>query len=384
MKILIIDTLTETYDGTMVRSGLQKSAVLDAQAFSINHDTTFMYCGKREDKYNYKHYIVAELGSKDYCIANGMNPKMQSSSIIKKYLLQNIDFINEFEYIICHVHSFSSFRIAEELKGKNILFIIHDVLDYFYYGGLNRNYQKIIKTDNNVKIITNSQYSIDRAWPYYKRRKEDMAPPNEVFSNYIRHFVWTDTKPTVEEKDDFSSIIGRFEPKKFHHKLYKYEHDTHKIHHYGIKDKRRDKDFKYFNKLKNSGNLVFEGLDDTRLMASVSRGMNILIPCWHEGFGFTAFEAGIFGCVPIIMENRSPSQNIGHATAQYLTKANVLHYVVSSQSDTNLFDVINESRNVTMEQRKEISANLLKYFSLENYINERVKLLNEKVKNNAQ
>jgi len=377
MKILIIDTLTETYNGTMVRSGLQKSAVLDAQAFSLRYDTTFMYCGNREDTYNYKHHIVAELGSKDYLISQGLDPKYQSSEIVKEYVLDNIEFMNQFDNIICHIHSFSSFRIADKLKGKNILFIIHDVLDYFYYGGLNRNYHKINKTDNNVKIITNSQYSIDRAWPYYHRRKEDMSKPDEVFYDYIRHFVWTDIKPMVQEKEDYSSIIGRFEPKKFHHKLYKFNHDTHKIHHYGIKDIRRDKDFKYFNKLLKSGNEVFVGLDDEQLSMSVSKGMNILIPCWHEGFGFTAFEAGIFGCVPIVMENRSPSQNIGHATAQYLKRANVFHYVVSSQSDSKLFDVIEESRNVTHEQRVEISNNLLKYFSVDNYINERIDLLNK-------
>lgn len=377
MKILIIDTLTETYNGSIVRSGLQKSAVLDAQAFSKNHDTTFMYCGKREDKYSYNHHIISELGSKDYCIENGLNPKTQSNKIIKQYIKDNIKFINEFDYIICHIHSFSSFRITDYVENKNILFVIHDVLDYFYYGGLNRNYNKIIDTNNNVKIVTNSQYSIDRAKSYYNRRKEPMVEPDELFYDYIKHFIWTDIKPVVEEKRDYSSIIGRFEPRKYHHKLLKFNHDSHIIHHYGIKDIRRDEGFKYYNKLLKANNKVFVGLNDDDMYKSVSQGMNIIIPCWHEGFGFTAFEAGIYGCVPIILENRSPSQGIGHATAQYLDRVNAFHYVVSFQDDEQLYDTIIKSREVTLETRKEISNSLLNYFTLDNYVNERINLLNK-------
>lgn len=379
MKILVIDTLTETHNSNNVRSGLQRSAVMDVHALSKEHEVTFMYCGTREDGQDYTHHIIAEHGAKDYLINQGLIPKNRSAAIIKDMIRQNKSFIDIFDYIIVHVHSFASFYVAEIVQNKNILFIVHDILDYFYYEGLQRQYKKI--HNNNSKILTNSQYSINRAKSIYDRRRAEVLHPDEVFYGYIKHFIWTDIKPEVKEKGDFSSVIGRIEPAKFHHRFFKFEHESHKIHHYGVKDPRRDVGFKYYEKLKASGNNYFLGLNDEDLWSSVSKSMNILIPCWHEGFGYTAFEAGIYGSYPIILENRSPSTNIGHATSEYLTRAGVPHMVIPFQAkDEEIYNEIIKARNIKMDTRNEISRSLLEYFSVGNYIQERIELFNKPIK----
>lgn len=382
MKILVIDTLTETHNGTMVRSGLQKSAVLDAQGLSDFYDTTFMYCGNREEpKYEYRHLVVSPKGSKDICLEQGLNPKYNSSPIVKKWIKEYAPLINaEFDNIICHIHSLASFGLVQYMENKNVIFIVHDVTDYFFYKALGHAVERARKTNNNIKVMTNSQYSIDRGYLSYNRKRGDdhLLEPNELFDGYIKHFVWSDLKPVITEKHDFSSIIGRFDKSKQHHKLFKFKHSTHKIHHYGIQDPRRDSDGSYYERLKNSGNEIFENLPDKELWKHISKGMNVLIPCVHEGFGFTAFEAGIFGCVPIVFTNTSPNSAIGHATAQFLTRANAFHCDVSFQDNNQIQKTIIESRDVPLSVRMNLSKNLLDYFSLANYVFERTELLRSK------
>ena len=59
VKILIIDNLTETFVGTEVKSGLQRSSKLDARAFAkLGYDTTYIFCGQIDYTYPYKKISV--------------------------------------------------------------------------------------------------------------------------------------------------------------------------------------------------------------------------------------------------------------------------------------------------------------------------------------
>ena len=45
-KVVVIDNLTETFKGSIVRSGLQKSSQIDARAFAkMGYDTHYVYAG---------------------------------------------------------------------------------------------------------------------------------------------------------------------------------------------------------------------------------------------------------------------------------------------------------------------------------------------------
>lgn len=389
MKILVIDGLTETFTNGIVRSGLQKSSKLDAEGLSTSHGVGFMYCGDFSSKYNFRHIKVSNLGSKDYCLQNNLNPKTNSSFIIKRYLKNNINELNKYEKIIVQVHSFSSFYIDELVNNKKIIFILHDILDNFYYSSLSKRVSRL-SGNNQVKILTSSQYSIDRCWSIHRRNNNKlyMLKPTEIFEGFIDHVVWTNTKPLFTKKENFSAVIGRFEKSKYHHKLFGFTDSQHTINHYGIKDIRRDADSSYYNRLVKSGNIIKEAYSDEELYNDTKKAKNIIIPCWHEGFGFTAFEAGIYGAIPIILYNDSPSQNIGHATAQYLERAGVYYKQIEFTSPKEeLFNLILTTSETSDDIRRDNSAKLLNYFSLDNYILERVKLFEggfKNIKNNKQ
>ena len=105
VKILIIDNLTETFNGTLVKSGLQRSSKLDAQGFSkLGYDTTYIFCGNIDDTYQYKKISVDDYGAKERAVVEGKSPK-QSSMYIKQYLNRISKELNSADYIIAHCHS---------------------------------------------------------------------------------------------------------------------------------------------------------------------------------------------------------------------------------------------------------------------------------------
>lgn len=375
IKILIIDNLTETFDGEIVKSGLQKSSKLDAQAFSLFYDTSYLYCGNIiENKYNYKHIKINDIGAKDKALKLKNNSKL-SRIYIKEYILNNIKIIDEFDYIIAHCHSISMLNLLNDnLKNKNILFIIHDVIDLFWCAGFSNAVKKLRNNkNNNVKIYTNSNYSIQRYLKQYQRGlKYEYNMIKDVFDGYIKHFVWTDLKIDDNEiinKHNYSVVIGRYEKSKYHHKLYKYNNINNPIYHLGIKDIRRDKNLKYYNKL-ISIRKYKENLNDKELYEFVKKSKSIILPCFHEGFGFTAFEAGIYGCVPVILKKEET-----HATSEYLTRANVKHFIADFNNTNDINIKIDKSLNINNNERIEISNNLLNYFTVENYVRERMEVL---------
>ena len=375
MKILIIDNLTETFVGTEVKSGLQRSSKLDAQAFAkLGYDTTYIFCGQIDDTYPYKKISVDDYGAKERAVLEGKNQR-QSSPYIKQYLKRVTKEINSADYIIAHCHSSGMITGLNNLvQNKRILFVIHDVVDLMWANGFSGAVRTMRESGRNYCYVsTNSQYSINRLNIISRRGGDNIYSGDEGFDGYIKHFVWTDVIPTEEEivnVNDTSAVIGRYETHKYHHKLYNYKNPNHKIIHYGMKDKRRDSDLKYYNRLIRDANDYKENLFDKELWDNVKLSRSIILPCFHEGFGYTAFEAGIFGVVPVVL-----TKDNDHATTEYLTRANVKHYSVDFNDEIAIYKTIDESLNVTTDDRKEISKKLLDYFSVMNYTNERIEIL---------
>tara|TARA_Y100000114_G_C11739484_1_gene318116 strand:- start:27 stop:1208 length:1182 start_codon:yes stop_codon:yes gene_type:complete len=375
LKILIIDNLTETFVGTEVKSGLQRSSKLDAQAFAkLGYDTTYIFCGQIDDTYPYKKISVDDYGAKERAVLEGKNQR-QSSPYIKQYLKRVTKQINSADYIIAHCHSSGMITGLNNLvQNKRILFVIHDVVDLMWANGFSGAVRTMRESGRNYCYVsTNSQYSINRLNIISRRGGDNIYSGDEGFDGYIKHFVWTDVIPTEEEivnVNDTSAVIGRYETHKYHHKLYNYKNPNHKIIHYGMKDKRRDSDLKYYNRLIRDANDYKENLFDKELWDNVKLSRSIILPCFHEGFGYTAFEAGIFGVVPVVL-----TKDNDHATTEYLTRANVKHYSVDFSDEIAIYKTIDESLNVTTDDRKEISKKLLDYFSVMNYTNERIEIL---------
>ena len=361
--------------GTEVKSGLQRSSKLDAQAFAkLGYDTTYIFCGQIDDTYPYKKISVDDYGAKERAVLEGKNQR-QSSPYIKQYLKRVTKQINSADYIIAHCHSSGMITGLNNLvQNKRILFVIHDVVDLMWANGFSGAVRTMRESGRNYCYVsTNSQYSINRLNIISRRGGDNIYSGDEGFDGYIKHFVWTDVIPTEEEivnVNNTSAVIGRYETHKYHHKLYNYKNPNHKIIHYGMKDKRRDSDLKYYNRLIRDANDYKENLFDKELWDNVKLSRSIILPCFHEGFGYTAFEAGIFGVVPVVL-----TKDNDHATTEYLTRANVKHYSVDFNDEIAIYKIIDESLNVTTDDRKEISKKLLDYFSVMNYTNERIEIL---------
>ena len=383
-KVIVIDNLTETFKGSIVRSGLQKSSKLDARAFAkMGYDTHYIYAGLCEDEYNYTHHVVDELGSKDRAMAEGKNPSRVSRYYIRDYLTKVQDVLKDADYIVAHCHSVSMITTINQLvKNKRIMFIVHDIIDLMWCYGTSDVIRRMRKSDRNmVYMATNSHYSVQRMTDIHlraiKAEYEDVPMSGEeAFDGYIKHFVWTDeiiAKEDIENVEKKSAIIGRYETSKFHHKVYGYKNDDNVIVHYGIRDPRRDKTGKYYEKLTKSANAYAENLSDDDLFKAIKSSQSIILPCHHEGFGYTAFEAGIYGVVPVIFQRELEHLGIwAHATSEYLSRANVKHFVADFNNPDDIYKAIDESIEVSLEDRYEISRNLLNYFTVENYVNERI------------
>ena len=52
------------------------------------------------------------------------------------------------------------------------------------------------------------------------------------------------------------------------------------------------------------------------------------------------------------------------------------HFSADFGDESAIYNTIDESLNVTIEDRIDISSKLLSYFSVENYVNNRIELMN--------
>ena len=165
MRILVIDSLTETFGGDRVTGGLQRSSVLDAQAFSkLGYDTTYIFCGELSDDYPYKKISIDEYGGKDRALLEGKNQK-NSSKYVKNYVNRiKKEILNSADYIIAHCHSMGMISSLNTLViDKKILFIVHDVSDLMWANGFSNAVRKMRQSGRNYCYVgANSQYTINR------------------------------------------------------------------------------------------------------------------------------------------------------------------------------------------------------------------------------
>lgn len=391
MRIGIIDSLNETFDGPIVRGGLQKSSKMDARGFSkVGYDTTYFYCGEMTDpEYDYTHIQAGTIGAKDSAKFANKDPKRCSFVYLRKSIDRIKYELAKMDYLIVHCHSTTIMNAVNSVvKDKKIMFVVHDVIDLTWAIGFTSAVRRVRASQRNQCVfVTNSNWSVNNLNYIYSRRKTyDVLSGDEGFDAYIEHFIWTDEIVREEDiitKHNRSAVVGRYEPGKYHHKLYGYKNKDNPIIHYGIKDERRDPGLRYYNKLKEKANGFEEALSDKDLFDRIKTSKTIILPCWHEGFGFTAFEAGIYGVVSVIAMKSFELRikEVTHATDEYLTRCGAFHLTADFRNDDDIHRVIDDSLTVTDATRMSISENLLKYFTLENYVNDRLKLIEAGPKN---
>ncbi len=393
--ILVIDNLTESFHGDRVRSGLQKSSKLDARAFSLDKRLviTYAYCGVLVDPdYHYTKFLVDKLGTKDRAQQERGNAKL-SRFYLPAYVARLKKVADAADYIVAHCHSVGMIRCVNNLvKGKRILFIIHDVIDLMWATSFCGAVARLRRVGGNyTQVLTNSRYSIERLNAIYARANDKYRPRlmrgDDAFDGYIDHFVWSNVVPSerdITHTTKCSAVIGRYETHKYHHKLYANVNPNNTIVHYGVRDERRDPGLKYYKRLVQKANAYKENLSDEALWQAVKSSQSIILPCFHEGFGFTAFEAGIFGVVPIVLTKEvvKGGKHL-HATSEYLTRAGVKHYAVDYRNNKAIFDTIDQSLSATPKQRLAMSQKLLTYFSVRAYTDERLDWLERATMDNA-
>ena len=126
-----------------------------------------------------------------------------------------------------------------------------------------------------------------------------------------------------------------------------------------------------------------EGWSDEDLREDAKYARNVVISCPVEGFGFTAFEMGIFGMPCVILKTGER-----HATEEYLKKLGASYVVVNTKGNKQwkkeLYKAMEETK-LTIEEKKANAQKFLNYFTLLNYIRERdnfIELAKKKIKIN--
>jgi len=397
MKILIIDTLIQTVNlDNPVRSGLVKSAFLDAKALAERHDVSYMYSGNPSNKFKFNTVIVDKIGAKDWCVSNNKKPTMSHYKLNKdiKIIINKIAEINP-EAIFIHVYSKSRylFKICEKFPNIPKIFVFHDCAtnnDLIVTGRIVEAIMKLQKY--NAFITTNSEYTKDSIESVMNAREDDMRKyfnliPTikdfktfKIFDAIYDYFVYYDNKiiPDIVDNGGFSVNIGRYDKQKgIFNLLQLHKRNNHKLKLYGIKDPVFDVGLVNYNKIKNLSDTynnyeMCENYSDKKLREDAKYGNNIIISCPTEGFGYTAFEMGCFGIPSIILKKGKR-----HATEEYLSKVGAKFKSINmleSGWKNKLYDLMPTYK--LSKQEKLLNANkFLNYFNIENYINEREKFI---------
>lgn len=398
MKILIIDTLIQTVDFEKpVRGGLVKSAMMDAEALSQKHDVFYMYYGKPTYDYKFHSVILDDIGSKDWCLKRNKNVSLAYHKLkldIPK-MISAISYINP-DAIIIHVCSKSLYleEIAKKFIDTPKIFIFHDgLLNNDIYGtiGILTTIFKLKKY--NSLITTNSNYTKDSIISVIQNRVNDIKKffPGlldnidvntiELFDKVYDYFVYYDNKAKLDivENKDFSVNIGRFQKKKgVLDLLHLHKYNNHKIKLYGVQDPIFDPGLKDYQKIKemeqqHNNYIICENFLDKELREDAKYGNNLVISCTIEGFGFTAFEMGVFGMPCIILKHGKR-----HATEEYLTKIGASFISIDKKGNKNWKSELYTTMlnlKLSIEEKKENAQRFLNYFTIDNYINEREKFI---------
>jgi hypothetical protein len=407
MRIVVLDTLIQTVDFDQpVRGGLVKSAMLDVNALAEKHEVFYMYYGKPTFDYKFQSVILDDLGSKDWCLREGKKVSQAHQKLTKDIpkMIETISNIKP-DALIIHVCSKSMYldEIAKKFMDVPKIFIFHDGVsndDLFGTVGILATVFRLKKY--NSLITTNSDYTSDSITKVMKNRESDIKKhypgllednvPDvntyQLFDKVYDYFVYYDNnaKLDVVKNAGFSVNIGRFQKKKGVLDLLKlHEYNNHEVRLYGVQDPIFDPGLKDYNKILDAvehydNYTLCEGYSDEELREDAKHGNNIVISCTVEGFGYTAFEMGVFGMPCVILKHGDR-----HATEEYLQKVGAAYEVVNKKDNKNwkgeLYNAMMNTK-LSFEEKKTNAEKFLDYFTLENYIEERenfIELAREKI-----
>jgi hypothetical protein len=394
MRILVLDTLIQTVNfDEPVRGGLVKSAMLDVIALSKGHDVFYMYYGKPTYDFKFTSVILDNIGSKDWCLKNNKKVSLAHHKLKKDIpkMIEGISSINP-DALIIHVCSKSQY--LEEISKRFIdipkIFIFHDGVsndDMFGTAGIIGTILKLKKY--NSLITTNSDYTKDSISKVMIGREKDMRKyykfMNEIsdvntfqlFDNVYDYFVYYDknVKFDIVENTGFSVNIGRFQKKKGVLDLLNiHKFNNHVVKLYGVQDPVFDPGLKDYEKIKKAESfydnyIICEDFSDKELREDAKYGNNIVISCPVEGFGYTAFEMGVFGMPCVILKHGKR-----HATEEYLEKLGAQYVTINKKENKKWREELYEAMLMTklsIKEKKENAQRFLDYFTIDNYIKER-------------
>jgi len=408
MRILILDTLIQTVDFTQpVRGGLVKAVWNDAIALSQKHDVFYAYYGKPTFDYKFHSVILGDKGAKDWCLKHNKKTSLAHHKL-KKDIPKYIDIISTIDpdVLIINVESKSQYLEAIAKKFIDIpkIFVFYDGVsnnDLFGTAGIIGTILKLKKY--NSLITTISEYTADSITQVMIDREKDMRQyydfmkeiPDvntyQLFDVCSDHFVYYDNNAKLDIVDNagFSVNIGRYQKKKGVLDLLNiHKFNNHIVKLYGVQDPVWDTGLEAYKKIKDAEEKydnyeVCEAYSDEELREDAKHGNNIVISCTVEGFGYTAFEMGVYGMPCVILK-----QGERHATEEYLKKVGASYVVVDKKGNKNWKEELYEAMLLTKLNRKEKKENaekLLEYFTIENYIQERedfIELAKQKLQNN--
>ena len=409
MRIAVIDTLIQTVNfDEPVRGGLVKAAMLDVIALSQHHDVYYLYYGKPTYDYKFVPIILNDVGLKDLCLKNNKKVSLAHHELKKdtQKIIESLGRINP-DAIIINVCSKSSYllEIAKHFNNIPKIYVFYDGVsndDLFGTAGIIGTILKLKKFDKTL-ITTISNYTKDSITKVMIGRENDLRNYYEfmeeikdvniyqLFDKVFDYFVYydKDIKLDIVENKSFSVNIGRYQKKKgvlLLLELHKY--NNHRVKLYGVKDPVFDPGLKDYKKLKEAEEKydnyeLCEGYSDEELREDAKYGKNIVISCTVEGFGYTAFEMGIFG-MPCVILKRGER----HATEEYLKKIKASYVSIDMKDNKNWKKDLYEAMMITKlskEEKRKNAQKFLDYFTIENYINEResfIELAKEKTKVN--
>lgn len=407
MRILVLDTLIQTVDFDQpVRGGLVKSAMLDINALAERHDVFYMYYGKPTYDYKFKSVILDDIGSKDWCLREGKKVSMAHHKLTKD-IPNMLGLIGDIKPDALFIHVCSKSKYLYEIAKKFIdipkVFIFHDGVsndDLFGTVGILSSIFKLKKY--NSLITVNSDYTADSITKVMKGRAEDIrkhypgllednVPDLEtyrLFDKVYDYFVYYDNnaKLDIVKNAGFSVNIGRFQKKKGVLDLLQlHKYNNHEVRLYGVQDPVFDPGLKDYAKIKEAEEkydnyVVCEGFSDEELREDAKHGNNIVISCPVEGFGYTAFEMGVYGMPCVILKHGER-----HATEEYLEKLGAEYVTINKAGNKKwrdeLYDAMMNTK-LTLKEKEENALRFLDYFTMENYIDEReefIELAKEKI-----
>ena len=408
MRIVVLDTLIQTVNfDEPVRGGLVKAVWNDVIALSERHEVFYMYYGKPTFDYKFTSVILGDKGAKDQCLAVKRKPSLGHHELRKaspkiRELIADIDA----DALIINVESKSKYLedIAKQFVDLPKVFVFYDGVsnnDMFGTAGIIgtilklKKYNSLITTISEYTRDTITQVMIDREADMrkYYGFMEEIEDVNDIqlFDEVCDHFVYYDNNAKLEVVPNagFSVNIGRYQKKKGVLDLLQlHKHNNHVVKLYGVQDPVWDVGLKAYIKIKEAEDLydnytVCEAFSDEELREDAKHGNNIVISCPVEGFGYTAFEMGVYGMPCVILK-----QGERHATEEYLKKVGASYVVVDKKANKKWKEELYEAMLMTKlshEEKVENAQLLLNYFTLDNYINEReefIKLAEEKVTSN--